>query len=247
MPFKIACKDIKTEEQPADEAVSTAKEFLMEDEIDIHRATSNRDSIRIKQQLFSDINDYIARNYEDDKSRIKANKKDVELKSLDDRDRVKNSLVFFSKVEKSDSIWNEIFPSNEANSEADSKGFTVRKLEDLINNLDETFSEMVLRLIDEKGYTDVEVYKRANIDRKLFSKIRNNKNYNPTKKTVIALAIGMKLSLDESVDLLQKAGYSFSNSSKFDVIMKYFFEKREYDLFTINEALLCFEQPMLST
>ena len=122
-----------------------------------------------------------------------------------------------------------------------------RSLEDLLGNLDETFSEMVLRLITEKGYTDAQVYKRANLDRKLFSKIRSNADYNPKKNTVLALAVGLRLSLDEAIDLLQRAGYSFSPSSKSDIIIRYFLERGDYDVDLINETLFCFEQPLLGS
>ena len=122
-----------------------------------------------------------------------------------------------------------------------------RSLEELVNNLEETFSEMVLRLVNEKGYKDSEVYKRANLDRKLFSKIRSNPDYHPKKETVLALAVGLQLSVDETLDLLQRAGYTLSNSSKTDVIVRFFLEKGEHDIFLINEALFCFGEAVLGS
>lgn len=119
------------------------------------------------------------------------------------------------------------------------------RLDVLMDQLDEPFNAALLRLIDAKGKTDAEVYKRANIDRKLFSKIRTGKGYMPSKRTILALAIALELSLDETEGLLKKAGYALSHSQKFDVIVEFFIVNGQYDIFAINEILFQYDQPLL--
>ena len=121
---------------------------------------------------------------------------------------------------------------------------TANSIDYLIGKRDEPFSRTLLRLIDDKGKTDVEVYKRAHIGSKLFSKIRKD-DYTPSKKTVFALAIGLELNLEETESLLACAGYSFSRNKKFDIIVEYFIVKGRYDIFQINDFLLKYDQQLL--
>ncbi|WP_343337513.1 O-acetyl-ADP-ribose deacetylase [Terrisporobacter petrolearius] len=203
-------------------AVSTIKEFLAENEMNIYLVVFDRKAVHLSEELYEGIQHYIDDFYEDE---------DYKLRDTD--------LLEIEEIYQDDCDFQEVI--------YETKDCNKRSLESILDNIDESFSQMLLRLIDEKGKTDVEVYKKANMDRKLFSKIRSNKNYNPKKSTALSLAIGLELSLDETKDLLAKAGYTLSPSHKFDLIVEYFIKNKNYDIFIINEALLSFEQPLLAT
>lgn len=122
-----------------------------------------------------------------------------------------------------------------------------RSLEDLVTELESSFAEALFKYIDDKGLTDPEVYKRANLDRKLFSKIRKNKNYKPSKNTALALAVALELNLDETKDFIGKAGYALTRSSKMDIIVEFFIKQNNYDIFELNEVLFYYEEPLLGS
>jgi len=118
-------------------------------------------------------------------------------------------------------------------------------LEDALEQIDESFSQMVLRRIKEKGMKNADCYKKANLDKKLFSKINNDIHYKPRKQTALALAIALEMDLDETKELLMKAGLALTHSEKFDIIVEYFIKEKKYDIFEINEVLFYYDQPLL--
>lgn len=120
-------------------------------------------------------------------------------------------------------------------------------LSERLNHLDASFSQTVLALIDERGLTDAEAYRRANLSRQLFSKLRKDAGYRPTKQTAVALAMALELSLDDTNELLSRAGYTLGHASKFDVIVEYYIDRGCYDVMGLNEALFAFDQPLVGS
>lgn len=151
------------------------------------------------------------------------------------------------RIEIPSNAWDDIPFSDDVEKDA-GKSFTNKEtftLDQLVNEVGESFHDMLFLKIDMSGMTDVEVYKRANIDRKLFSKIRSNPAYHPRKHTVLALAIALKLNIDDTIDLLSRAEYALSPSNKGDLIVKYFIEHEVFDIMTINFALDEYGQQIL--
>ncbi len=228
-------------------ATRAIKDFLAENEMDIYLVVYDKKAFEISNKLFEKVKSFIDETLVKPQARRQLNTLESKMLPMAD------IPIEYSKQTYSDSYPMESDTVNESRvgtpfddikESYKEKTSATRTLENLFGKRVETFSQMLLRLIDEKGMTDVEVYKRANIDRKLFSKIRG-KNYTPRKHTVIALAISLKLNLDETKDLLKRAGFAFSECDKFDVIIEYFIENEQYDIFEINETLFYFEQQLL--
>ena len=202
-------------------ATAAIMSFLADNDIDVYLAVLDKAEFIVGEQLMGKVASYLDENYIDTHELGRRKLLDVEKRCLAEA----NAQVFTSLPQA-------LEPAGDS-------------LEDLVDNLDEPFSDTLLKLIDRKGKTDVEVYKRANIDRKLFSKIRSIKGYTPKKPTILALAVALELSLDETDDLLRRAGYALSHASKFDVIVEYFIVSKKYDILEINEVLFKLDQPLL--
>ena len=204
-------------------AVDTIGEFLLHNDMTVYLVIFDRKAYQISGKLFADIAEYIDDHY-------------VDTHTDSRRVRMRRMSVFESRAEAI--CESAMLAPMMAPKAADG-------LDDLLAHLDAGFSETLLKLIDRSGKKDAEVYKKANVDRKLFSKIRNNPDYKPSKSTAIAFAIALELNLDETRDLIARAGYALSASSKFDVIIEYFIGQKKYNIFEINEALFAFDQSLL--
>ena len=198
-------------------AVDTIGRFLLEDEMLVYLVIFDRSAFQIGSQLFTEIAAYIDDRY------VKEH--------TDSRAQQQRRL--------------QALPQASAPAPLGEAAPAPASLEDALRQLDESFSEMLLRKIDEKGMKDSECYKKANIDRKLFSKIRSDRLYRPSKPTVLAFAIALELPLAETREMLQKAGFALSHSNKFDIIVEYFIAHGNYNIFEINEALFAFDQSLL--
>ena len=197
-------------------AVDTISEFLAENDMTVYIVIFDRAAYQIGNKLFADIAAYIDDHY-------------VDAHTDSRRERMRRMGVVESRMLTA----YEDVP------------MAASGLDEALAHLDTGFSETLLKLIDRSGKKDAEVYKKANVDRKLFSKIRNNPDYKPSKPTAVAFAIALELNLRETRDLIARAGYALSPSSKFDIIIEYFIMQRDYDIFKINEALFAFDQSLL--
>lgn len=210
-------------------AVSVCRRFLQEQEMDITLVVYDRESFLLSEQLFRDVASYIDENY------ITAyHAPQPSGRGLPRRKPRRDTKV----CSVAEDLEDRIFCPSEA-APADSS------LDTWLKQADAGFSETLLRLIDASGKTDPEIYKKANLSRQHFSKIRNNPHYQPKKHTAIALALALELDLEATEDLIRRAGYALSSSSQFDLIIRYFITQKTYDVMTINMVLFDRDQPLL--
>lgn len=197
-------------------AVDTIGEFLLSHDMTVYLVIFDRAAYTIGGKLFADIAAYIDDCYAD--------------AHTDSWETQRRRMALASMPMEEDALAPIAAPAD---------------LDEALSKLDESFSQMLLRKIDERGITDAQCYKKANIDRKLFSKIRSDVHYKPSKPTAMAFAVALELPLEEAREMLEKAGFAFSHASKFDIIVEYFVAHRNYNIFEINEALFDFDQSLL--
>ena len=215
-------------------AISAFSEFLLEQEMMIYLVVFDRSSYQLSEKLVSSIASYIddhyvalweaatCDSYEERQEQVRSRREDLESSEI---------LPMSS----------EILPCP---APAAPKALSLREL---LKQTDAGFTETLLKRIDKTGKKDSEIYKKANLSKQHFSKIRNNPDYKPTKQTAIALALALELDLEETKDLIGRAGYALTNSSKFDLIIRYFIEQGNYNVVEINMALYEFDQSLLGS
>ncbi len=227
-------------------AMETIRAFLQEHELTVYLVLFGRTEFLAGKQLVRDVQEYIDDVYAREHTRpnVESSRRVLWREDESAALRFDQSLVRPPMAPRSAAPLQE-------------EGFALEKaaapqgaepsLEELLRRTDEGFSETLLRLIDEKGMTDAECYKRANVDRKLFSKIRSNSAYRPSKPTVFAFAVALRLDLPETENLLERAGFAISHASKFDIILEYFIKTGNFDIFEINEVLFHYDMPLLGS
>ena len=230
-------------------ALSETEAFMADHDIELYLVVFDEKSFSLSSELYGDIDEYISDNYVESKALEEypsANYVRNEMRMLESQAFMGSVVPKCSKVDrqekrrrrrgsaKASEPYDVFEDACEMICEAPS---LAKSLDDVVKNLDKTFMELVFSFADEKGMTDVEVQKKANLDRKAFSKLKCGTTKNPSKSTALALAVALELSLDETRDLLSRAGLALSPCSKQDVIVQYFIEREAYDIYEINVAL----------
>ena len=224
-------------------AVREISTFLLENEMQIYLVVFGREAFALSEKLFKSVSSYIDENYIRSKTLDEYGTESVYGSRLETR-RIRE------KLKRSNRIREDICPSQALEECLDMSVGAAAPMDSddwglLLKDLDAGFSETLLQLIDRTGKKDSEIYKKANVDRKLFSKIRNNMDYKPSKATALAFAFALELDINETKDFIGRAGFALSHSSKFDVIVEYFLVNRNYNVFELNEVLFAFDQPLI--
>ena len=215
-------------------AISAFSTFLLEHEMQIYLVVFDRGAYKLSEKLFHSIASYIDDHYVQAwEEATYGGEKEYRKQSI----RRRRDRDLFRKS----SVCEDAAPC------APMAMPMAASLPDFLKQADAGFTETLLKLIDKTGKKDSEIYKKANLSKQHFSKIRNNPDYKPTKQTAIALALALELNLEQTKDLIGRAGYALSNSSKFDLIIRYFIEQKNYNVVEINIALYEFDQSLLGS
>lgn len=215
-------------------AIQVITDFLFEHELNVYLCVFDRKSYEFSRSVFNEIRSFIDDDYIED---IKADY-NAEIEWLESR-ALPNKIRRRDKLTAPEPPMCASMPAPQSNTKS-------KSLEEYMKSMDKSFAYKLFDYIDSKGMTDVECYKKANVDKKTFSKIKCNPDtYKPSKQTAVAFAIALELTLDETQDLLASAGLTLSRSFTFDKIIRYFLQKGVYDIFEINEALFEFDQVLL--
>ena len=220
-------------------AVAAFSEFLLEHEMLIYLVVFDRGAYKLSEKLFHSIASYIDDHYVDlwEEATYGAEKQSIQRNIRRRRDM---------DLYRECSVYEDAAPCTSMPMPRAAKPKPV-SLKELLKQADAGFTETLLKLIDKTGKKDSEIYKKANLSKQHFSKIRNNPDYKPSKATAIALALALELDLEQTKDLIGRAGYALSNSSKFDLIIRYFIEQKNYNVVEINIALYEFDQSLLGS
>ena len=230
-------------------AISVISSFLMKNDMLISLVVFDRKAFELSGNLFQGVDTFIDENYVREKKAKEYSRRYGRSERGDSNRRLcdvsEEDINRYQEEEELQAYKYQLEQPSESFEDMPMPSMIGGNLDDLINQVGETFQQRLLRLIDERGLTDTSVYKKANIDRKLFSKIRCNEDYKPKKKTAVALAIALELDIDDMKDLLARAEIALSPSNKFDLIIEYFISHREYNVYKINLALFQHNQPTL--
>ena len=220
--------------------IGTINEFLMNHEMSVTLAVDRRQTWELSASLLTSIQSYIDERYISDLSMFSTGQMFAKMKNFIAPLEEQEEEAVQDGWELNETILSDMEPeTNEQDFQRIGETIKSRSLSQLLAQREASFSQSLLRLIDEKGKTDPQVYKGANIDRRLFSKIRTEKDYRPSKTTALALAIALEL------NLVGRAGYALTHASKLDIIVEYFVVQEIYDITQINEVLFALDQPLL--
>ena len=233
---------------PKDQALAVAVDaitgFLLDHDMTVFLVVFGHDELITGKKLFRDIREYIDDLYTEKRIRNRTESARKQLWHTDEKAALDMDMFLIQSAHENASY--DAMPCPPPDGQV-MPSAAMPDWEEMLKKTDESFSQALLRLIDERGWTDAQCYKKANVDRKLFSKIRTNPDYRPSKPTVLAFAIALELSLPEAKKLLKKAGFSLSRSSRFDIILEYCISHGNYNIYDINEVLFAFDQPLLGS